>query len=84
LFDATARRIGRPASTLGRALGRNSDAAGHYHYTNAQQRRSAASTRSWTRNAPLLACVRPVRLVLWTRCLQRGRVDGLGRWPNRL
>ena len=56
------RRIGRPASTITREIGRNSDAAGHYHYTHAQQqhdqRRSTASARSWTRNAPLLAYVR--------------------------
>ena len=59
---AIGRRIGRCKSTVSRELSRNADAAGHYHHTHAQQRyeqrRQAASSRCWTRHAPLLAYVR--------------------------
>ena len=59
---AIGRRLARPASTVSRELRRNVDRRGNYHHTHAQlrheHRRTAASSRSWTRHAPLLAYVR--------------------------
>ena len=78
---AIGRRICRDKSTVSRELARNADAAGRYHHTHAQQRseqrRTAASTRSWTSHGPLLSYVRKGVNRRWSPEQISGRLERL-------